>query len=154
MPTSETISCVGSPVTGVRAPDGPLRGDPSLGAKRALPLDDVPRDVLGEGLDVERLGADDRVDRLLEELREAGHVDALLGAVEVDRALDLGRHHGLATLVPDADRLRDARHTCAGEREPDCRRRGLQILAEHVRRFGHPVTLATGCHTNRVAPTD
>ena len=59
----------------------------------------MPRDVLGEHLDVERLGADDLLDRFLEELGEARHVDALLLVGEVDRALDLRRHHRRAALV-------------------------------------------------------
>ena len=101
------------------------------------------RDVLCERLDVQRLGADDRVDRVLEELREARHVHALLGSIEVDRALDLRRHHGLATLVADANGLRDAGDAGARERQPDVGRRGLEILAEQVGRFGHEVTLAT-----------
>ena len=68
-----------------------LRLDPHLGAKRALPLDDVRGDVLGERLDEERLADHDRVDRLAEQLREPRHVHALLGRIEVDGAGDLGR---------------------------------------------------------------
>ena len=51
--------------------------DPYLRTPGGLPRDDVAGDVLGELLDEERLG-DDLLDRLLEELREARHVDALL----------------------------------------------------------------------------
>ena len=76
---------------GRRPPHGPPRGDPRLGAQRALAADDVAGDVLGERLDVQRLGPDDRLDRLLEQLGEARHVHALLLAREVDRALDLRR---------------------------------------------------------------
>ena len=125
-------------------PHGPACGDSRLGAKRALTLDDLARDLLGEHLHVQRLRADDRLDRFLEQLREARHVHALLGAIEVDGALDLGSHHGLATLVPDADRLRDVRDAGPRQRETDLGRRRLEILGEQVWRPGHPVTLATG----------
>ena len=110
-----------------RPPDRPARCDPRLGAKRALAADDVLGDVLGERLDVQRLCADDRLDRLLEELGEARHVHALLLVREVDGALDLGRHHGLVPLVAHAHRLLDARDAGAGERQPHLRGRGLEI---------------------------
>ena len=109
------------------APDGPLGRDPRLGAQRALAADDVARDVLGERLDVQRLGADDRLDRLFEEFGEARHVHALLLAREVDRALDLGRHHRLVALVPDADRLLDAGDAGARQRQPHLGRGRLEI---------------------------
>ena len=143
MPTSETISCVGSPVTGVCRRIGHFAVMRASARRALLALDDVLRDVLCERLDVQGLGADDGVDRVLEELREARHVHALLGSIEVDRALDLGRHHGLATLVADAHCLRDAGDAGARERQPDVGRRGLEILGEQVGRFGHEVTLAT-----------
>ena len=46
------------------------------------------RDVLRELLDEQRLADHDLVDRLVEELGEAGHVDAFLRRVEIDVALD------------------------------------------------------------------
>jgi hypothetical protein len=55
-----------------------LRRDPRFGAEGALAADDVARDVLGERLHVQRLGPDHRFDRLLEQLRKARHVHALL----------------------------------------------------------------------------
>ena len=59
--------------------------DPHLGPDRLLAVDDVGRDVRREGLDEERLADHDLVDRLAEELREAAHVHAFLGGIEVDR---------------------------------------------------------------------
>ena len=88
MPISETISCVGRPVTGVVALERVARRDPHLGPQRALALDDVRGDVLGELLDEERLADHDLLDRLLEQLGEARHVHALLRRVEIDGAVD------------------------------------------------------------------
>jgi hypothetical protein len=106
---------------GRRAAYGPAGGDPGLGPQRALAADDVPGDVLGQRLDVQRLAADDRLDRLLEQFREARHVHALLLVSEVDGALDLRRHHRLVTLVADAHDLLHAGHAGSREREPDLR---------------------------------
>jgi hypothetical protein len=78
------------------------------------------------------------VDRLLEELGEARHVDALLPRVEVDRAVDRGRDELLAAAAPDADGLLDAGHADTREAERDLRRRRLQIRC--VGPF-HPVRL-------------
>ena len=44
----------------------------------------------GEGLGAEGLAEDDRVDRLVDDLLEARHVDPGLARVEVDEALELG----------------------------------------------------------------
>ena len=85
------------------------------------------RDVLGEVLDEERVVLHDALDRLLEELGEAGHVDALLPRVEVDRAVDRRRDELLAAAAPDPDGLLDARHADAREAERDLRRGSLQI---------------------------
>ena len=63
---------------------------------RSLPLDDLAGDVRRQLLDEERLLEHDVLDHLLEELREAGHVDALLRRVEVDGALDVGGDQLLA----------------------------------------------------------
>ena len=110
-----------------RPAHGPLGRDPRLGTQRALPADDVACDVLRERFDVQRLGPDHSLDRLLEQLGEAGHVDALLLVREVDGALDLGRHHRLVALVPDPDRLLDARDAGARQRQPHLGRGRLEI---------------------------
>ena len=74
--------------------DRPARGDAHLGAERLLALDDVWRDPVRKHLDEQALSEHHVVDRLVEELGEARHVDALLVAREIDGALDLGGHHG------------------------------------------------------------
>jgi hypothetical protein len=84
------------------------RDDAHLGAERALALHDVGGDVLGEALDQQRLADHDQLDRSLEELREAGHVHALLAGVEVDGAVDVGGDQLLAPGVADPDGLLDA----------------------------------------------
>ena len=71
IPISATISCVGSCVTGVVRSSGYRAVDLHLGPQRALPVDDVARDVIGERLDEERLADHDLLDRLGEQLREA-----------------------------------------------------------------------------------
>src|SRR5437868_4513016 len=87
------------------------RRDADLGPQRALAVDDVRGDVLREILDQERFADHDLFDRLLEELREARHVDALAGGPEVDRTVDLGRDQLLGVAVTDADRLLEAAHS-------------------------------------------
>jgi hypothetical protein len=65
--------------------------------------------VGGEGLGAEgRLAQDDAVDRLADDLLEAGHVDAGLTGVEVDEAFELGEVEVLGALRLDADHLLDA----------------------------------------------
>src|SRR5207247_3351750 len=59
------------------------RRDPHLRSQCALALDDVGRDVLREALDQKRLTDHHLLDRLLEQLREARHVDALARGSEV-----------------------------------------------------------------------
>jgi len=81
------------------------RRDPHLGPARSLTADDVPRDVLRQLLDEEGLADHDFVDRLPEELGEAGHVHALLARVEVDEAVDLGGDELLRAAPAEADRL-------------------------------------------------
>src|SRR4029450_13158740 len=105
----------GQPRDGRRALDRVPSRDPDLGAQSLLALDDVTRDVLREHLDEERLPDHDLVDRLLEELGEARHVNALLSWVEVDGALDLRRDLLLAPCVADPDRLLDAGYASARE---------------------------------------
>ena len=101
-----------------------------------LPLDDVSRDHLRDLLDDPCLAKDGIADRLVEDLREPGHVDALLAAGEVDRALDLGGHHRLGVTAADPDRLLHAGDACAGERELDRRRRRLHV-GDEMRPVGH-----------------
>ena len=108
MPQSVTISCVARSLTGVRLRMRPLRANPDLGLERLLALDDPCGDVLGEHLDEQALAGDHQVDRLLEELREARHVDALLVRRQVDGAVDDRGHHGLRVAAPDPNGLLDA----------------------------------------------
>jgi hypothetical protein len=70
-------------------------------------------DVLREFLDEERLADHDLVDRLLEQLREPGHVDALLRGVEVDSAVDLSGDQLLRVAPAEPDRLVHAGHAGA-----------------------------------------
>jgi hypothetical protein len=103
-------------------PERPARDDAHLGPEGALALDDLRRDPIRQCLDQEPLAEDGLVDRLVEQLREAGHVDALLAPREVDRAVELGGHQDLLLAAADADRLlhpRDAR-----SRERELHRRG------------------------------
>jgi len=79
---------------------------------RRVPVSDAAA-MLGEHFDEERLPFDDELDRLLEELGEARHVDALLVGCEVDRAVDHRRHHRRGVAAADAHRLLDARDACA-----------------------------------------
>ena len=110
-------------------PQRPARDDPHLGAQRALALDDLRGDPVGEHLDEEALAEHGLVDRLVEQLREARHVDALLAAREVDGAVDLGGHQDLLLAAADPDRLLHARDT--GPRERDLhRRRGCLHVAD------------------------
>jgi hypothetical protein len=108
----------------------PLGSDPDLRPDGVLALDDAARDLLGEHLDEQGLAVDDEVDRALEELGEARHMDALLVGGEVDSAVDHRRHDRLGVTAPDPHRLLHAGDTGAGEGEPDLRRRGLEILVE------------------------
>ena len=119
-------------MTGVVRAIGYLRRDPNLCAQRLLTLDDVGRDVLREHLDEERLADHDLLDRLLEELREAGHVHALLRRVEVDRALDVGRDLLLVVAVPDPDRLAHAGDPGAREPERNLGHGSLEVVFEQT----------------------
>ena len=127
IPISVAISCVGSPVTGVRRASGYCARICTSARSASCRRTTWRRDVLGERLDQERLADHDLVDGLPEDLREARHVDALLGGIEVDGARDLGREGLLVPLVPDPDRLLDARHAGPGQADPHLGRRGLQI---------------------------
>jgi hypothetical protein len=83
--------------------------------------------VLREILDEERVVFHDSLDRLLEELGEARHVDALPEWAEIDCAIDRGGDELLAAAAPDSYRLLDACHADAREAERDFGRCGLQI---------------------------
>ena len=119
IPISVAISCVGRPVTGVRRSSGYCARICTSARSASCRRDDVRRDVLGQRLDQERLADHDLVDRLAEDLREARHVDALLGRVEIDGAGDLGGKRLLAPFVPDPDRFLDAGHAGAGQADPN-----------------------------------
>ena len=141
IPIRETISCVGRPVTGVTRRIGQRAVIRTSARMGVLPLDDVPGDHLGDLLDDPGFAEDGITDRLVEDLREARHVDALLAAREVDRALDVGGHHRLGIAAADPNRLLHAGDAGAGERELDGRRRRLHVVDE-MRPVGHPGRLA------------
>ena len=130
MPMSEIISCVAQSRHRRPPLERIARGDSHLGAARSLAPDDVARDVLGQLLDEEGLADHDLVDRLLEQLGEAGHVDALLARVEVDEAVDLSGDELLGAAPAEADRLGHALDACPGQAEPHLGRRGLEIVEE------------------------
>ena len=74
---------------------------------------------------LQRLAEDDLVDRLVDDLLEARHVDAGLLRVEVDEALELGVEEAARrppSALGDADHLLDAGD--ADPREADLGRRG------------------------------
>ena len=111
IPISETISCVERPVTGVVRSYG-YRARMWTSARRASWRSTIRRrHVLGEVLDEERVVGDHALDRLLEQLREARHVDALLRRIEVDGAVDRGRDQLLVGAPADAHRLLHAGHS-------------------------------------------
>ena len=109
----------------------PAGGDPHLGAQRRLALDDVPRDHLCDLLDDPRLAEHGVADRLVEDLGEARHVDALLAAGEVDGALDRrrpspspGRRGGCGSPSGRRSRRRGRARARPEARTPACRRCG------------------------------
>jgi hypothetical protein len=108
---------------------GVTRDDPHLGEQRLLAVDDASRDVLGEILDEERVVVDDALHGLLEQLGEAGHVDALATRIEVDGAVDRGGDELLGAAVADPHGFLDAGHADAREAECDLRRGRLQVGA-------------------------
>ena len=127
IPTSDTISCVASPLTGVTRRTG-HRAVIRTSARSARCRPTMcAGDVLGERLDEQRLGDDDRLDRLLEQLGEPRHVDALLLVREVDGALDLARPSPSRGPVADAHGLLDAGDAGARQRQAHVRGRGLEI---------------------------
>ena len=62
----------------------------------------------GEDLGAEGLAEHDLVDRLADDLLEAGHVDAGLARLEVDEALEVGVVEVLGAVGLDPDHLLDA----------------------------------------------
>ena len=115
MPISDTISCVGSAVTGVTRRIG-QRAVIRTSARTARWRSTMFRAITSAiSSTIARLTEHGIADRLVEHLGEARHVDALLPAREVDGALDLGRHHRLGLAAPDPDRLLDMRVTPARE---------------------------------------
>ena len=114
----------------------PARSDVDLGANGALPLHDMACDDLGDLLHDPGLAEHDVADRLVEYLREARHVNALLAAAEVDGALDLGGHHRLGVATANPDRLLDAGDAGAGKRQLDGRRRCLHV-GDEMWQLGH-----------------
>ena len=114
----------------------PAGRDAHLGPHGLLALDDLARDHLGDLLHDPGLAEHDVADRLVEDLGEARHVDALLPAGEVDRALDLGGHHRLGVAAADPDRLLHAGDAGARERELDGRRGRLHV-GDEMRAIGH-----------------
>ena len=102
-----------------------LGDDLDLGAQRALAFDDLRGDAGGELLDQERFLDHDLLDRLLEQLREARHVHALLRRIEIDGAIDVRGDQLLVLAIADPDRLADAAD--AGAREPNLHVRGRSL---------------------------
>ena len=113
---------------GRRARDGELGLDARVRAQRALALEHARGDVAGEVLDRERVADHDRLDRLGEQLGEARHVHALLGGVEIDRALDVGVVERLVAAVADPDDLVQPGHARLAQRQVHRRARGLDVL--------------------------
>ena len=99
-----------------------VRLDLHLGSEGLLAFEDVRGDVLGELLGEQRLADHDLLDRLREQLREAGHVHALLRRVEVDRAVDVCGDELLMRAPAQPDRLVDTADTRPGEADPHLRR--------------------------------
>jgi hypothetical protein len=60
-------------------------------------------------------------------------VHALLGRVEIDRALDLGGDQLLDIAVANADRLAHSGHACAGDPELHVGQRRLQVVEQSGR---------------------
>ena len=126
--------------------------DVDLGAARALALADELRDVLGQGLGLERRFAEhDLADRLVDDLLEARHVRALLVRAEVDDALEAGREQLLGAVLAQPDHLFDAGH--ADPREAQRERRRLRLDVDQQRagmrgcRSSSPVWLPCGRRT-------
>ena len=57
-------------------------------------------------------------------------MDALLGRVQIDEAVDLGGHERLVAVVAHAHGLLHTRHAGPGEADPDVGLFRLQVLVE------------------------
>ena len=136
---------------------GVARFDAHLGAAAVLALADLLGDVRGEVLGAEGLGEDDGVDRLVDDLLEAGHVDAGLVGVEVDERFELGEEEagGAAGRGGDVDDLLDAADADAGEADARVGSAGLDVAELGWRAVGlaHGVRVAQGTpkHVSRAA---
>ena len=96
-------------------------------------------DVLRERLDKQRLADHDLLDRLLEQLREAGHVHALLRGGEIDGAVDLRGDQLLGVSPAQTDRLRDALDAGARQAELHVGLGGLQIVCAKLCHVVHVI---------------
>ena len=101
--------------------------DLDLGPQRVLALDDSPRDQLGQSFDEEGVAYDELVDGLLEEFREARHMHALAGGVQVDGARDLRGYEDLAGGGALADGLVHAPNADARQPDADLGLGGLEV---------------------------
>ena len=133
---------MGRPETGARDGLGIAGRDLDLGADAALALADLLGDVGGEALGPQGLAEDDGVDGLVDDLLEAGHVDAGLLRVEVDEAFEVGVVEGLVAGLAavlgaaDADDLLDADDADAGEADSGGGGLGLGVAAGGKRLLG------------------
>ena len=120
-----------TPGHGRRALDRVSRCDPDLGAQRLLAFSTMCARCALRAPRPGRTRRHDLLDRLLEELREARHVHALLRGVEVHRALDIGGDLLLVVAVPDPDRLAHSRNArrARGRAAPRMRRTGHRLRA-------------------------
>ncbi len=102
-------------------------GDGDLGPQPALALAHLLGDVGGQHLGLEGLAQHHLVDRLADDLLEAGHVDAGLLRVEVDEALELGVEEVLRPVGLDPDHLLDPGHPDPREADLGRGRGGLDV---------------------------
>ena len=112
--------------------------DRHLGAQAVLLLADCVGDLRGEVLGAQRLAEDDLVDRLVDDLLEARHVDSRLARVEVDEAFELGEEvvgpgrravAGGSAMPADSDHLLDSADADAGEAHLGSRPRRLYVAS-------------------------
>ena len=112
--------------------------DRDLAAQRPLALHDPLGDVLRQHLDPEGLADHHLVDRLVDRLLEARHVDALLVRPEVAEAGDIRVEQPLVAVVADPDRLRRPGDPGAGEADGCRRTRPLEVLRDAAPGRAHP----------------
>ena len=145
---------------------GVAGGERDLGAHPALAVADALGDPGGEVLGLQRLAEDGLVDRLVDDLLEAGHVGAGLLRVEIDVALELGEVE-LRAVAPSAppsgliaDDLLDAAHADAGQADLGARAARLHVgaggrrvvFAEQCGRTVHRIALREGYRGEFVWP--